>query len=170
MTKLIYKTTIALALLFCTFAALSQNSKYYDYAGKFKIQFPGTPKTDSQNMTTDMGAVTLYQFMYETSNGVFMVSYVDYPADKLAQQDKKELLNKAKNGFVNALKLNISEERFMTYAKHPGVIFLADDGTQFSSMRDYLVENRLYQLGIFQVGAISDEMQNDFFDSFELVR
>ncbi len=162
------RSFISLVLLLCTFASLAQ-SKYSDYAGKFKIQFPGQPTTSSQDQKTDIGNVTLYQFMYETESSVYMVSYVDYPADKL-NPNKKELLTNAKNGFVNALNLTVSDEGFITYGQHQGIRFVASDSEKSCVMRDYLVDNRLYQLGILQFGKISEQAENDFFDSFELVK
>ncbi len=168
MTKIVNRSLISLALLLCTFASIGQ-PKYYDYAGKFKVQFPGKPATDSQVQETDIGNVTLYQFIYETQDYVYMVSYVDYPADKL-NPDKKELLKNAKDGFVNALNLTVSEEGFITYGKHQGIRFVANDSEKYCIMRDYLVDNRLYQLGILQFGKISEQAENDFFDSFELVK
>jgi hypothetical protein len=58
----------------------------------------------------------------------------------------------------------------MTYAKHPGILFHAQGSGMYCSMRDYLVDNRLYQLGILQMSAITEQAENDFFDSFELVK
>lgn len=151
-------------------ASVAQNSKFYDYAGKFKILFPGTPTPGSQNLDTDMGPVTLYQFILETQSAAYMVSYVDYPADQMVNKDKNALLDRAKNGFNGALKIATTDSLFMTYAKHPGILFHAQGSGMYCSMRDYLVDNRLYQLGILQMSAITEQAENDFFDSFELVK
>ena len=84
--------------------------------------------------------------------------------------DKKALLDRAKNGFVKQLNLTVSDSMYMNYAKHPGVMFHAKSKLWTCAMRDFLVDNRLYQLGILQVNAITDQEENDFFDSFELVK
>ncbi len=170
MKNLVYRSFMIFGLVLCSTYLLAQNSKFYDYDGKFKISFPSTPTSQSNVQETDMGNVTVYMFISEDQGGAYLVSYVDYPANKMDNLDKKELLNKAKNGFVQALNLTTTDSMFMNYAKHPGILFHANDGKTFVSIRDYLVENRLYQLGMLKYEAITDQEENDFFDSFELVK
>jgi hypothetical protein len=112
----------------------------------------------------------MYQFMYQSGNAVYMVSYVDYPASKMVGQDVEALLKRAAGGFIKALSLTSRSESFINYGSYKGIMFLADNGENYTSMRDFLVNNRLYQIGIYQIGEISVKSENEFFDSFVLTK
>ncbi|MFN8255101.1 MAG: hypothetical protein U0W24_05390 [Bacteroidales bacterium] len=170
MKRFAAKFSMTLIVAFCLFAYNVQAQKFYDYGGKFKIQFPGNPTPGTQNLETDMGPVVLYQFIYESQTAAYMVSYVDYPADKMKGQDYKALLDRAKNGFIGALNLTTVDSMYINYGRHQGLMFHGEGAGMYCVMRDYLVDNRLYQLGILQVSAISIQEENEFFDSFELVK
>jgi hypothetical protein len=162
--------------LVLSFQSFAQGNHYFsgntlkDPYGRFQLYFLGEPKYAFQDIDTDMGNVRMYQFIFETSDAAYMVSYVDYPAAKIAGQDKEALLKRAAGGFINALKLTSKSEVFINYESYRGIMFLADDGEKFTSMRDFLVENRLYQLGIFKYGEIDAREENEFFDSFVITK
>jgi len=154
----------------------AQGNHYYtnnvltDPYGNFQATFPIEPAYSYQDIATAVGNVRMYLFVYETNDVAYMVSYVDYPADMVANADKDVLLKGALNGYLNSLNLKLSSEMKINYENHPGLMFYGDDGQKYTVLRDYMVNNRLYQLAILQMGKIDVRDENDFFDSFVLIK
>jgi hypothetical protein len=171
----IYSRLILFLFLMFQINAFSQSGdgtsgKYYNYAGKFKITFPGTPSVSDNSIETDMGTVVLYQFLYETETSAYMVGYTDYPADKMEGADVSQLLERAKKGFCESLGLTVSDEGTAYVGSHQGIWFNGTDNSQYYAvMRDFLVENRLYQIGILSTDLISNDMKEIFLYSFEII-
>jgi hypothetical protein len=169
-----YKIFAICAFMALSFNSLAQGNHYYsnntlhDPYGKFQLNFPEEPKYSSQDIDIAGGSVRMYQFMYETANSVLMVSYVDYPESQIAGQDMDALLKKAAGGFIGQLKLTSKSETIINYGVNKGILFYADNGSMYTVMRDYIVKNRLYQVGILQYGAVDIKVENEFFDSFVL--
>jgi hypothetical protein len=156
--------------LICPFIVSAQTSeKFYDYSGKFKIWFPATPTESSQVTETDLGEITLYNFIYETEVVTYMVSYCDYPAESIKDSDITGLLNNAKDGFIGALGLTVKEEGTVSIQSYQGIWFDASGDTYYCVMRDYMVNNRLYQIGILKTEQIRETEKQKFLNSFELV-
>jgi hypothetical protein len=166
------KSFTIFALMAFVLSTYAQGNHYYsnkklnDPYGKFQISFPGEPTYGVQDVETDMGTVKMYTFMYESSNAVYMASYVDYPADKIAGQDIEAMLKRAAGGYIDALKLESRSQSIINYGTNKGILFYADNGSMYTVMRDYMVKNRLFQVGILQMSAIDIQVENDFFDSF----
>jgi hypothetical protein len=175
------KTSIYVLALFAfmalNFSMYSQGNHYFsrntltDPYGKFQLFFPGEPQYSYQDLETAVGSIRMYQFIYEDVAGdAYMLSYVDYPASVIAAADKNELLKSAAGGFIGHLGLTLQSEVKINYGDHHGLMFYADNGEIYSVMRDFLVGNRLFQIGILKYGAISVEMENNFFDSFVITK
>jgi hypothetical protein len=176
MKSIIIKSLTICALMALSFTTFAQGNHYYsgstlsDPYGRCQIYFPGEPTYTYQDIDTDMGKVRMYQFMFQTTDAVYMLAYVDYPADKMVGRDIDAMLTKAANGFIDALKLTSRSQSFINYGSYKGIMFLADNAENYTSMRDFIVNNRLYQLGIFKVGSISSQTENEYFDSFVLTK
>jgi hypothetical protein len=176
MKSIFQKIIIACAFMALSLSSYAQGNHYYsnntltDPYGGFQLTFPVEPTYNYQDLETAVGTLRMYFFSYETSSVAYMMSYIDYPADKVALADKNEMLKGALNGYINNLKLSLQSEIKINYGNYPGLMFYANDGQKFSVIRDYLVDNRLYQLGILQLGQIPERLENEFFDSFVLIK
>lgn len=146
--------------------------KYHGVEGNFKIMFPGVPKKNISDVPTDLGTIKMYQYMYEASQTkVYMVAFSDYPPKYMQASKSMELLQNAKNGFISSLKIKVTEENSIKIGNHPGIMFKASANGWYAVMRDYLIDNRLFQIGIMQEGSeISEKDIEDFIYSFELVK
>ena len=173
------KTTLFTLLLTFSIALLSlsasaQGNHYYssptlhDPYGRFQMNFPGEPTYNYQDTPSEVGMLRMYNFMLETESAVYMVSYVDYPSSHIAGQDMEALLKRAAGGFINSLKLTSKSESIINYGNYKGILFYADNGEWYAVMRDFIVGNRLYQMGILSTGEIDVNTENEFFDSFVL--
>jgi hypothetical protein len=176
MKDFINKTLIICAFMAMSLASYAQGNHYYegntlyDPYGKFQLTFLTEPKYSYQDIETAVGTVRMYMFMMETQDAAFMASYVDYPADMVAQANKDDMLKGALNGYINHLQLTLRSESKINYGSHPGLLFYADNSQMYTVLRDFLVNNRLYQLGILKMGEISVQQENEFFDSFVLTK
>ncbi len=176
MKRIVYKSLVFSAFMAMSLTTIAQGNHYfsgntlYDPYGRFQLYFPGEPTYNYSDLNTEMGSVRMYQFIFETHDAAYMVSYVDYPADKMALQNMDDMLKNAASGFVKALELTSRMETFINYGSYKGIMFLADDGEKYTSMRDFIVNNRLYQIGILKIGQIDVQTENEFFDSFVLTR
>ncbi|MBN2756820.1 MAG: hypothetical protein JXR51_06540 [Bacteroidales bacterium] len=146
--------------------------KYYSPEGDFKIMFPGEPTVKKSDVPTEVGTIKMYQYMYEqTPTKIYMVAFSDYPSKYMEASKSYEMLQNAKGGFINSLKITVKEENAVKIRNHPGIMFKASDDGIYVVMRDYLVNNRLFQIGIMQQDyQISEKDIEDFIYSFELVK
>jgi hypothetical protein len=178
--KLIFRFTFAAILslsgiIYCTAQpdagfSSSSSGKYYSYSGKFKISFPKTPTESNSNIETDMGTVTLHQFMYESETSAYMVGYSEYPADKMEGRDKSVMLENAKSGFCSSLNITVTNSGSSNVGSYDGIWFDATDYSgYYAVMRDFLIGNRLYQIGILSTEPISERLKYHFLNSFEIV-
>lgn len=144
---------------------------YESKDGNFRINFPVAPKVESQTIPTEVGNMEMITYLYEKSiTEAFMVAISDYPTAMIEAGDVNSLLEGAKNGFLGELGLSIVEENNISLGNNPGMYFKASNETYFVVFKDYLVKNRLYQIGIMRDGSFpSDEAINSFINSFELI-
>ncbi|MFH2142712.1 MAG: hypothetical protein ABIJ97_09835, partial [Bacteroidota bacterium] len=139
--------------------------------GKFKINFGGEPTESKDAVDTDLGKIDITTYLYEASQSkVFMVAYSDYPSSSIEATDKKELLKGSKDGFVGNLQLNIDFEEFFTLDGNQGIYFKASNSEYHAAVKQILVDNRLYQIGILSSeGEISYNDVENFLNTFELI-
>lgn len=144
---------------------------FVDNAGNFKIKFPGEPQKNTQAVETEIGNVNMITFMYEKDAGeAYMLAYSDYPEDIVAANDHNKLLQNAKGGFIGSLGITIEEEKEIKLGDHSGIYFKGKSADYFVVMKDYLVKNRLYQIGVLATGSYpSDEAVENFVNSFKLI-
>lgn len=140
--------------------------------GSFKIYFPGKPTLTKEPVDTELGKIQMYTYMYEESvSKVYMVAYSDYPKAAIESGDTDVMLDGAKNGFLKNLNLRIDEEKDITLGDYEGIYFKAQGGGYYTVMKDYLIENRLYQIGILTDKSYPSQTDIDaFLNSFELVK
>ncbi len=100
-----------------------------------------------------------------------MLAYTDYPADLVSESDAQVLLDGAKEGSMSSFGISKTEiDKNITFDGHPGQYFEANSNDIYVSYKLLLVENRLYQIVILQMGSpiIQNDISN-FTDTFKLL-
>jgi hypothetical protein len=138
--------------------------------GTFQISFPGTPEFTSEPVETDAGLVQNNMYIYEHNVSLaYMLAYTDYPAEHIDGFDPYELLDNAMNGFVGEVGLAVDKNEKVKIKNFPGLEFIASGDGYWAHMTDYLVDNRLYQVGILSTsGKVNTADAKAFFDSLIL--
>jgi flagellar basal body-associated protein FliL len=144
-------------------------------AGKFSVDYPGTPKEVKQSQPTAVGKIDIYFYQLEANNKamLYQAGYNDYPADVVEGADPADLLNGALQGGAGAVGGTVLSQKDITLNGFPGkeARISAVSGAlkgEFT-IRIYLVDNRLYQLMAGgSVGKIDEGGINRFLNSFKL--
>ena len=154
---------------------LEENS-FTSEEGYFSISFPGKPTESSQEISTAIGSITIFMYTYETRNGVYLASYLDYPTEVTEQLDPHDLLNEAQSGAVGNVKGQLISSTDIDIATYPGreIVFNIPKSGRMPSAgigkaRFCLVDNRLYQILSIQGGSKLSAATDQFLDSFELL-
>lgn len=144
--------------------------KFNSEDGNFKVNFPGTPKIESQDIPTDIGPIEMQSFTYEKSaTEVYMIAYSDYPSELVKQSNPDDLLTGAKEGALTSQGAELESEEKITFDGNPGYFFKAKTGTYFMIYKIFLKENRLYQILMIRDGNYpSQESIDNFIGTFEL--
>lgn len=147
--------------------------------GMFKAVFPSKPRYLTKEVTTDAGKLKTHTFAatLDKGNVAFIVMYSDFPADHVKETGKVEILKNAQNGALAAVRdAKAAKQSAIMIGGHPGrEIEVAGKDKNDNSVelvwRLYLVNNRLYQVGVASVKQpLVQENRKKFFDSFELLR
>lgn len=151
-------------------AALAQGWKPYNSApGKFSIDFPGTPETRSQDITTRVGKVKMHLFQVAKGQSAFLVSYSDYPASAIKGSDPKKMLDGARDGAVSNVQGKLLSEKGMSIGGNPGRELKVEAKGLSMTQRMFLVKNRLYQvLALVPIDRPNNPDVPRFLNSFKI--
>ncbi|MBE2246414.1 MAG: hypothetical protein IAE67_04100 [Candidatus Competibacteraceae bacterium] len=147
-------------------------NKFTTEEGNFKIAFPGEPTISNEKVPTEVGDIDMHMYMYEKGyDEAYMVAFSDYPKELVDAGDKGEMLQGSKEGVVSNISAKLEDEKKIEIDGHPGLFFKAK-GPQFATVyKLFMVNNRLYQVGILRASDYpSDADTKSFLDSFELIR
>jgi len=138
--------------------------------GAFAIMFPGTPDYTNEPVDTETGILENRMYIYEHSiHLAYMLAFTDYANDQIEQYHPDELLNNAMEGFTAEIGIIVEKKQKVSIQNHSGIEFTASGQGYWAFMRDYLVGNRLYQIGLLSTnGAVNEDDANAFFNSFKL--
>ena len=159
------------AVLILSAAGCTPAMKEYSNAdGKFKAQFPGTPKEQSQAQA----GIPTKMFGVEEKDGAYMISYTDMPFPGDMPQ---ALIDQSLDGSVEGMikgggGTKTGSSSIKLADKHPGRSIDADVPGKGGIMRAriYLVGKRLYQvLVVGKAGFVKSDTATKFLDSFELL-
>jgi len=145
---------------------------YESEDGRFKINFlGGTPDVSSQAIPTELGDIEITMFLYEKSiTEAYVLGYNDYPSAIVEAGSTIEMLEGGKDGVVNSMgitQFDLEEE--VSLDGHSGLHFKGVAGTLHIEYQMYLVNNRLYQIGIVRDGSYATQDRVDaFLGTFEL--
>ncbi len=151
----------------------SDMQAYKSEDGNFSIMFPGTPEQSFEQVPTEVGDIGMTTLMYEESvTKVYMVAYADYPSELVEASDPDVLIQAAKDGALSSQQMNnLDEETDISINGYTGLYFKANNGQYYISYKIYLVNNRLYQIGILRDGSYATlEDEAAFLDSFTLLK
>jgi hypothetical protein len=167
----------ALLVLFAYPAAAQTWKETKSVEGKFKVSLPGAAKYQYQDLKTDVGKIRQHIFAVETDGGKFayLAFYNDYPEDHVRRTGAETMLDNARAGALGQLQNNkVVKESKIKLAGHAGremhFTGVVQGMNVHASWRMYLVNNRLYQVGVVGIGeAASAESIRKCFDSFSLL-
>jgi len=149
---------------------LKKDKKFSDKKGKFRIQFPGEPKKEKKVVETAIGDLDMFTFTCVDGNDVYMVAFTEF-GEKINELNTKDLVQKAKGGFISSINLEIIEEKEFKINDNYGVRVEAKNDKYYTVLKLFLANNILYQLVIIVAGDhIDNKSANNFLDSFELLK
>ncbi len=136
------------------------------------IKLPANP--EYQTNIVDAMATHVYTAKDATKSPAFIYSigFGDYPKQKVAETDgAKKLLDADRDSFLKAVNGKLLAETTIAKDNHPGraALISGEDGKAHYMLREYLVENRIFQLVVCIPATMEDDPDvTKFFDSFQL--
>jgi len=167
---------VACGLFFTIGCGKAEFKEYVSTAGKYKVQMPGTPKEETQNLKGPNGEnLSLSTATVTKRDGGFAVMFSDLsiPAGESEEQTQMRL-DVSREGALKTIKGKlIKETKIALDGKYPGrdIEAASPDGKQSVRMRIYYVGTRLYQ--VMLVGTPTSIASPDaakFLDSFALTK
>lgn len=181
------KNTILLITLFIFNLTLAQNGNWVttkDYEKGYKIDFPSSPKSQSQPVPTAIGEVQMHMYILDNSananakNLVLMTAFTEYPLAAFEGQDinseilQDNLLDSSVNGAVSNVKgdlISSSHIKFDGYNARDAKIEI--QGAFIINMKTILVQNKLYMIQVIHNKSNDGNQEaKQFFDSFEFIK
>lgn len=179
-------TIISFTLISCflfSFGYLQDWFNYVSKEGNYKIQFPASPKEQTQTVASAVGDLTMYIALVESedeqaANLLYMSAYCAYPGDKVNSDNPKETLDKffkgAAEGAAKKINGEIRSFKEISYKGFPGRELLIDAnlaGMDFAvKQKLILVKNKFYMVQTFTRKEMETNTESTkFFDSFGLV-
>lgn len=141
--------------------------------GAFRVEFPGAVILPS---ATEPGAQKLYRYQGPERATHFSVTCFDYPANFAGvpsdEAGAADLFDELTAKLVNARNATVSETTPLKLGPHFGreIAFTSASGNASETYhwRFYLVDRRLYQLGVGGREAVNAATRRHFFESFQL--
>jgi len=165
----------ALCLLFATIAVADERKPNHLHAAPdegFRVGLPGKPNSESYNLTTLAGPLTVHTTKYDTGRDLRLTittttyppNYAKVPPEKLFAGMVKEMLG-ADGTLEREEKVTIGPD------KHPGRDWRIAAGKTVIRVRVFLVGTRLYQvMANGSKDAVSGPAAEDLFSTFELAK
>lgn len=138
-------------------------------AGRFKVLMPGSPKTSSRTIPTDIGNVASTRYTATDAASVtYDVLLNDYPKAGVSRANPQKLLDGARDGLMVQTQGRMVSEKRITLANFPGrdLEIMGGEGTHYRA-RLVWVETRLYQVMAVTPGKPRPDA-SVFFDSFQI--
>ncbi len=153
-------------------AATAGSETFTSQEGRFTISLPKQISAYSPVAgNTPNGRIAGSTFHWATAEGAFIVGYIDGP--KAVETDGKPALDVLRNGILEAGKgkANLISETDISLDGHPGRELKLEFPDGFSTMRIYLVGNRIYE----EIASLATEKKSQepaaikILDSFKLL-
>lgn len=146
--------------------------------GNFRVLMPGETNYLPQDVDgADGRKIKLHVFAVETEDGAlaWLTFYNDYTEEHVRDTGATTILRNSQKGALESANATLTKESEIVLGEHPGREFRftgESDGQPYRGVwRLYLVNNRLYQLGLIAVDKpLPEESVAKYFGSFELLR
>jgi hypothetical protein len=142
---------------------------YTSEAGRYSVQFPGTPTESSSEISLGTsGTTTLYQALLDQGSVSYLVAWCDYPAGYL-ESDPQTALAGFRDNIVKAEKGTLTSDDAIDLNGVPGraFTFTGQDGSTYS-VHDVLSGQRLYQVVVTAGSGSTAAGADDFLNSFRV--
>lgn len=139
--------------------------------GGFVVLMPGTPIQQPQPdiLATESANLSTLKMTLQTDEVSFIVAYADYPRS-IDLDAPQALLTQIGSALATKLGNPLREEREIVWDDYPGREISFQSPSEISTFRLYLLDRRLYILGVQQssLNPTSDNITR-FFDSFQVI-
>ena len=118
----------------------------------------------------------LHTFSSKTQNAAYIVSYSDFPADYVENNDPEKIFDGGVNAALAGANAKLIAEERITLGIYPGIAFsgsliFGDSYPGIIRCRVYLVGRRLYQIAVLAVVGVEPADRIDaFLGSFALIK
>jgi len=166
---------LALGCLLAVCLPLASAQEFKPHAsapGRYKVHFPGEPRSEATEFKTGKDKLTLTLDMVELKGDtVFMVSYVD-ATDEIAKTPAGPRLDKVRDGNKGeAGKILADKEIVVGVEKYPGRDILLETPSGFIRNRAVIAGNRLYQVMVQgSKDVVTSASADRFINSFEITK
>lgn len=169
------KLSIILFSCICLIACSISNKpddRFYSIDGRFKVSFPISPTIKNEIVKSTYGDYVYTTFFSKKNESErYFTSYAVFEYTVKTNEDKKLLLEEAKNNLLNQLEIDLSEERDTIINDYFGNIFKASDSNYFIEILQLADNNRIFQVGIMKNEAAPSEQDfSELIDSFEIIK
>jgi hypothetical protein len=142
--------------------------------GNFSIYFPTPPQQATRQSEVDIGQLKMQQWVAEDASGqYYVVSYADYPAAVLKLGSGQQLLEGVEAQLLAKLHAKQTSRTVLSLENEQQAIAFEAEAKRkhwHLNYQLYLIDNRLYQLGIHSaLGPISTQDSLDFFGNFRVL-
>ena len=165
-------TLVALVGLFVAASAGQEFTPYASSAGRYKVLFPGTVKTETTDVKAGKDTLKLTLDSVELKGDtVFLVSYID-TTDEVAKQPTGPRLDKVRDGNKGPAG-KVIEDKDVTVGpeKYPGRDVLIQTPGGYLRNRIVIAGKRLYQVMIQGTKEVVTSPSADrFIESFEITK
>lgn len=138
----------------------------------FSVGLPGKPKTQTKQIATVTGMLTVHIMRYDGSRDlVLSVTRTDYPTEFAGVEPAKLFTEMVKE--MKGADGKVTEEKDVTLGaeKHPGREVRIEANKQVVRARMYLVGTRLFQvIATGGKAGVASAAAEDLFDTFELTK
>lgn len=139
--------------------------------GGFSARLPGTPHKVTHRLESPAGLLDIHVFTLEQPKITYIMSYSDYPAPALKDRNPEEILTNARQGAVTRVQGRLLAEKPITHNQLSGreILIEVPDGRHEVRLRLFLVNQRLYQVGVATPqGGTQEPEVTRFLESFRL--
>jgi hypothetical protein len=156
-------------------------ANYTNEGGKYKCYLPYSyykPEEKVDIVKSPDGELSVHSVTYETDVLQYSVRYTDYPKKILKKFSQQQILMNVITAFFESMNMTVtrqdSTEKFEGY---PTLMTMGQrarpeiDGYMYVYRRDFMVDNRLYQVGIIRLDHYPESSDfEQFVYSFELIK
>ena len=144
----------------------------------FSVLLPGKPKTEVQDLDTEIGKVTNHMYLVDAPGVSYAVMYAEFPAPVTDPEVARGMFDNARMLAVAAVRGEVKSETEITLSGYLGreLLVLMPEGLGLLRSRMYMVKQFFYQTITLSMSEKNSELLKlretevkKFLDSFTLV-